>query len=322
MQISQLTNFKLFNSINFYFIMKKIFLTLSIFIVSITLSFAENFHLITVTEREAVDVGAPKDEITIKAYAQELATAMGATLKFHSFGKNEFTSSSLNSLGISSEDVVWFNYSGHSNTYNGFPMAGRVKQTDIYTQLKQKAKFTLATWDGCNVGSPLTNINFQRSRTPSMTQNIRRLFQSSEGGVIAAASQTGQYSWGSKELGGIFTNSFIEAIRRVTYESQAATWEQVKAKAEEITQQNARQANKTQKPKILVHLTRQIENTATHNAPINAPSLHIVRRGDTYQSIVNHYRKYSTYSNLTAQLLKSYNNNVIFKEGAEIFLIP
>ena len=266
-------------------------------------------------------MGATKDEITIKAYAQELAIAMGATLKFHSFGKDEFSSAALNGLGITSQDIVWFNYSGHSNTYDGFPMAGRVKQTEIYTQLKGKAKFTLATWDGCNIGQPLANIAFQRSRTPSMTQNIRRLFQSSEGGVIAAASQTGEYSWGSKELGGIFTNSFIEAIRRVTYESQAATWEQVKAKAVEITQETARQANKTQSPKIVVQLTRQVENTATHNAPDNVPSLHIVRSGDTYESIVNQYRKYAQYANLTATLLKSYNNGVHFKEGAEIFLI-
>jgi hypothetical protein len=304
--------------------MKKIFLTIAIFIVSITLSFAENFHLITVTQHDAdgQNVGAPKDEVTIKAYAQELATAMGATLKVHSFGKDDFRSSTIESLNIRPEDVVWFNYSGHSQTYDGFPMAGRVKETEIYNLLRQKAKFTLATWDGCNIGQPLTNVNFQRSRTPSMTQNIRRLFQSSEGGVIAAASQTGKPSWGSKELGGIFTNSFIEAIRRVTYESQAATWAQVKAKAEQITKETARLASREQSPKIELHIARQVENTATHNAPETAPSLHIVRNGDTYESIANHYRKYAKYTNLTAALLRSYNSGVAFKEGVEIFLIP
>jgi hypothetical protein len=303
--------------------MKKLFLTVSIFIVSITLSFAENFHLITVTQRDAggENVGAPKDEVTISAYAQELAIAMGATLKIHSYGIDEFRSSTIEQLGIRPEDVVWFNYSGHSGTYDGFPMAGRVKQTEIYNLLRAKAKFTLATWDGCNINSPVAQLNFYGSRTPSMTQNVRRLFQASEGGVIAAASQTGKPSWGSKELGGIFTNSFVEAIRRVIYESDAATWAQVKAKAEQITQQTARAANKEQSPKIVLHIGRQVQSTATHNAPA-PPPLHIVTSGETYESIAIYYRKkYKEYANLTATLLISYNNGVHFKEGAEIFLI-
>ena len=98
--------------------------------------------------------------------------------------------------------------------------------------------------------------------------------------------------------------------------------EQVKAKAEQITQETARQANKQQSPKILVHISRQVENTATHNAPDYTPTLHVVRAGETYESIAQYYRKYPKYARLTAALLKSYNSDVYFKEGAQVYLIP
>jgi len=303
--------------------MKKIFLTLSILIISVTLSFAENFHLITITQRDASgeSVGAPKDEETIKLYAKELAETINANLKVHSFGHLEFRSSTVEQLGIRPEDIVWFHYSGHSQTYNGFPMAGRVKQTEIYDLLRAKAKFTLSTWDGCNINQPIADLRFATARLPSATQNIRRLFQASQGSVIAAASQTGEASWGSKELGGIFTNSFIQAIRMVTYESSAATWEEVKAKAEQLTQETARSARRTQSPKIILHIGRQVENPATHNAPETAHILHIVKVGETYESIANYYRKYEKYASLTAALLRKYNSSVPFKEGAELYLI-
>jgi hypothetical protein len=146
-----------------------------------------------------------------------------------SFKPQYFTSNqvglktALQNLTCQPDDVLVFYFSGHASNWNGWPSFAnrgdeiRYKQTDVYEVLKAKgARLLIVLFDGCNVGKyEETPYSFEEVYTIGLAQNLHWLFRKSRGVVVGCASQTGNYAYGSKDVGSFFTVSLMEAMRDV-----------------------------------------------------------------------------------------------------------
>lgn len=236
--------------------------------------FAQTLHLIIVAQNDS-DIGSPKDLVTMKNLAQEIKDNVDGltvrTLQLNSASASKSViRNKLFSANIGSNDIVWYYYSGHGKNYDGWPRTDeqKIPLTWVHNQLKDtRARLTLATYDICSwhspVASPPSDI-----RPKSTFYGL--LFMQAKGNIIMASSAPDQHSYGHPQSGGIFTNSFIDALRA------NSNWDDVLVDAKRQTASLAREIGKAQVPIY--------DNQSRMDGPQAAPAYR-VRSGETLESI-------------------------------------
>lgn len=198
------------------------------------------FHLIFAADTEDPGIGTStyKDMNDITNLFRKATRELGIKFEFHQLYGDNFTKTSilskLNSLAISSKDIVLFYYSGHGYScgYSQFPFMNLdgddMTLESLHTALKNKnARLTLTIGDLCN------SIPRSRDGTKSEaflpfksaflfdTDKLKRLFVLSKGDLISTSSAKGEYSYCMKNSDGSlsnghFTNAFINAFTKET----------------------------------------------------------------------------------------------------------
>jgi len=234
-------------------------------------------HLFIVTQN-APEIGSTVDKQTMSRLAQEIQTLTGKTVSAVTIDAANATESYvdqlLNNASISSIDAVWFYYSGHGVTYDNWPRTDEteLKETWVHARLKSTgARLTLVTYDCCNWDEPIAAapVGLQ----PKMV-NFVTLFFESKGNYISASCKSGQYSYGSRQTGGMYTAVLVDALKN----ESSLNWDNVFDYVKGQTLRLSNQSGKTQEP---VYASENTGNTT----PIAAPSLKI-RETDSVNGII------------------------------------
>ena len=253
-----------------------------LFGLSIVFGQQPKLHMFIVTQN-ASEIGSHVDKQTMSRLAQEIQTLTGKTVSAVTVDAKNATESYvdqlLGSASIGSNDAVWFYYSGHGITYNNWPKTDEteLKETWVHERLKSTgARLTLVTYDCCNWDEPIasTPVGLQ----PKMV-NFVALFFESKGNYISASCKSGQYSYGSRQTGGMYTNVLVDALKN----ESSLKWENVFDYVKGQTLRLSNESGKTQEP---VYAS---ENPST-TTPIAAPSLRI-RETDSVDGIITKLEK-------------------------------
>lgn len=165
--------------------------------------------------------------------------------------QNEFTLSALNriidSLSVNKNDVIIFCYFGHgfrfqnqSNDIRRFPYLSISSDSkknknleDIHNTLKQKKPRLLLTIGNlCNSIVPYDEDTWS-NKSLVLFSSYEKLFIKAKGDLLVTSSKPGQYSYvvnrtnSGKQLGGIFTNAFIESFQENVKTTDKCSWNDI-----------------------------------------------------------------------------------------------
>ena len=230
--------------------MKKIIIILcSLLFINLYSEAKGTIYLILVIQDDE-QIGAQKDSTAIIDLARTVKN--NSTLDLHitdlagAVASKSKITQILNQLPITADDVVWFHYSGHGRNYDTWPQTAeqKVPLTWVYRQLKQtKARLTLTCFDACTFGRPKHKP--VETNKISVATRWNFLFKHSKGHIRICSSKSGMLAYGNNETGGIFTNSFKDAM----YNSKLDTWEEILNETLKKTKSTAKYLGKRQEAK-------------------------------------------------------------------------
>lgn len=262
-------------TLNSYAIMS--FMLALLFTLSTQTSFAQTIHAIIVIEAED-GIGSAKDKVRINAELNQIHEVTGMNVRKHEFDRNDpQIGSTLRDLQVEEDDVVWFYYSGHGqNAGDGWPMffnQQRYKITKVREILKGKdCRLKLVMYDCCNHGATVAAYRKSPPGVPSSAYEF--LFKKSKGNVMACSSVAGNYSYGTPEIGGFFTDAFFKSIQQVSYsstEDQQNIWKNTLNKTIELTNELCNgNGMRSQTPKFIIDV--EDFEVGENNAPQAAPT--------------------------------------------------
>ena len=227
--------------------------------VSLTDSLAATLHIVIVTDSDP-RIGSSKDKVLINDLASRVSDITNMALNKHVFSKNDTRIvSTVKSLNVGTDDVIWFYYSGHGrNSGDGWPMFvggnKNYKLTAIHEAIKTKAaRLKIVMFDCCNIGSTTNAWSRNNNLTPTA---LGLLFQKSRGTIMVSGADAGQFGYGSPNAGGLFTTSFIESLGKVSPNSGSNIWKQVLTKTRTLTNQACQNRGKrAQNPIFDIRIT-------------------------------------------------------------------
>jgi len=217
----------------------------------------EKLYLITVvnTLDSIIGVSTQRDLANIVSTFTLLAKDANMDIQVRKVGDNNLSKESvelaLEGLHPSPIDIVVFYFSGHGFRYakdvSPYPrMSVRLNREadlsknnlgleDVYKiLLKKKAKVTLVLADCCNneIDAVVpSGPTFVKTKAPNgepvlnMTLFKKLFFPSKAASMLIASADKYQLAVGNPNLGGYFTNSFTEELRKVLYETKSnVTW--------------------------------------------------------------------------------------------------
>lgn len=248
-----------------YEMKKKVSLILFSLIFIICKTNAATLHLFIINGQS--DIGATQQ--LIQERAKLISELTGLFYNPHTYLAKEHTKATLvsymNQFNCSSDDVIWFYYAGQGRNQrrSSFPMflcsdSEYLSMDEIRTILAlNNPRLFLIMSDTDNYLSESENetlrsktreFNESATTTSSLAEGLKALFLA-RNGFINITSNTvglGAYSYGGRE-GGIFTNSFVEALMNVA-KSANCTWQNVLEETVNMTQRKAISFNKKQVP--------------------------------------------------------------------------
>jgi len=153
--------------------------------------------------------------------------------------------STINSLNVSSDDVVFFYYSGHGwrrgEDTDPFPRmcltepdeANHPQVAEVRNALKGKnARLTIVVTDCCN--KDLYERSFSRSYGKGATYskgsdyaNYKKLFVETKGEVVITSSKSGQVSGCNNDVGGYLTYIFFLDLNEALQNASTSNWSTV-----------------------------------------------------------------------------------------------
>lgn len=257
---------------------------------------AQTLHMFIVTQQDD-NIGAPVDKETMKALADEIRTNVPSLdIKIKTINGADASESRIFSeidrAGAGNNDIIWYYYSGHGLTYDGWPMSdqGEVPLTTVHKKLKTtNARLTLAMYDCCNVDDPIAD---PPSDLRAKSAYYKLLFLTAKGNIISASCSTSELSFGHPAAGGVYTNAFIDAIRT------EASWKDIMIATKRMTKTNAQKEGRSQIP------IYDIQNYTTEQMA-NAPS---------YRT-----KRYNKLEKLAISVSKTYRISYNGKEDITIF---
>lgn len=238
------------------------------FFLCLVISFIElkgqTLHFIIVTQSEnTTNIGSQQDKITMQTLAQEIEQNVpGLTVKPIFIDGSQASKTRIQqelSGNISSNDVIWYYYSGHGINYDTWPMSeeGQVPLIWVHNMLKTTpARMTIAMYDCRNYEDPL---GVALSNLQPRSSYYKFLFLEAKGNIIVASCSSTQFSYGTPDEGGFYTNNFIDALR------SESNWENILKIAKQSTVASARERGKNQIPVYDIQIDSAL--------PISAPSV-------------------------------------------------
>jgi hypothetical protein len=244
--------------------MKQSIKFLLILVVALTFSmttYASTFHLIVVLDSDT-RVGTLKDKALLKQLSTQIGEVTNMTIKMKEFGKK---SSEIvpyvRGLQPTSDDVIFFYYAGHgrNSRADDFPLFighnnMENRMTSIMNVLKSKnARLNIVMYDCCNIGA---RTPFERN-TQTIDTGLGVLFKSAKGNVMISSASPGNFSWGSAQIGGFCTVSFINALSSANpTDSPTEAWNKVKNATIRLTDGMCERRNVAkQTPKIKLEIS-------------------------------------------------------------------
>lgn len=214
-------------------------------------------HMFVIGQVNGGNIGAVSDYPRMQEEARSIAGLAGLELVPYFYEKEDinarFLVEKIRSVRCGEDDVVWFYYTGHgynaSNGAGNFP-SFRIGDTSfslewIHNAFEQKgARLVISMFDCCNFEA----TRFDDYDEPIMlsaaeSRNYVALFGTCAGSVKIASNMAGfkKYSYGSPEVGGLFSVAFREAFQEVTQGSfNSCSWERVAERTRELTTRFAR----------------------------------------------------------------------------------
>jgi Caspase domain len=225
---------------------------------------AQKLHMFIITDDTDSQIGSGYDFGRMQLLAQDVATKSSLSLVPYYYKKSQTTSeqlvSKLNNLTCSSDDVVWFYYTGHGfnpndgSAFTAFVMPDRInrfKMDVIEGKIQSKnPRLSIIMYDACNYTSGSNNGSIA-NRISIDEARCRQLFRKNSG-IIKVASNTageGKYSYGNNTNGGIFTSAFIAALNETDGE-----WQNLLSSTKSQTQAKAKDFNREQIPYYILNL--------------------------------------------------------------------
>jgi hypothetical protein len=230
-----------------------LYLALSVLVTSFlaflmpTVSVAATLYAIIVADTNDPGIGSAKDEEEILNLVANIAKNTGLTLNktviddgavSQGGGGYNKVKAAVEGLSVTAEDMVFFYYSGHGankGTGSIWPELGvegqatmpdrRIQLDWVKKTLEQKhPRLFIAMADACNV------LPRSRARTwPKQTEEpsaYQKLFLGYQGFIVASSSIPDQYSFGVKDIGGLFTQAFLKSLNKAL-ESSNPDWQRI-----------------------------------------------------------------------------------------------
>lgn len=231
--------------------------------------YAQKMHFVIVTQDDP-RIGSGADKQTMLKLANSVEDVVGIDVQTHIIdGASASISrvqSTINNLSIAANDIVWYYYSGHGINYNTWPQSdqGKVALTKVHDILKgTNARLTIAMYDCCNYDTPVANPPAQ---LVPRTFFWKFLFLEAKGNLISSSCTSTEYSFGANGVGGIFTNSFIDAL------NEGKSWTEIMESSERRTKGIAAEKGRSQDPQWAMENFQDVGNAATPPAPGNYPA--------------------------------------------------
>lgn len=254
---------------------------------------AQTLHAIVFADTKDESIGDydKQDYINVSTELSTIASATGMKLNTY-YHKDDLCSknslvSVLSKLNVTSDDVIFFYYSGHgtraTNDVSDFPqmcLASHYDQ-DFYPLEKvlQKlsslpAKLKIVIGDCCNSASVGVTVKDYASKgatvlTKEPVNAYRNLFYGYRGTIIASGSQKGEnsrcisYKDGTP-AGGTFTVMLLSTLQAVAKNGIEANWDEIMAYTQEKTKEASRHT-----PVYAINLKSEEHNVQDQQAPTN-----------------------------------------------------
>ncbi len=221
-----------------------------------TLMYGQRLHMFIVCDDTDSQIGSGYDYDRMQSVAQDVATKSGLSLVPYYCKKSQTTSeqlvNKLANLACSSDDVVWFYYSGHGFNDGGMFTAftlpdgvNRFRMETVESKIKSKnPRLAIIMYDACNhiFNSSQGMI---ANRLGTSEASCKKLFRNSSGVIKIASNTAGErkFSYGNSSSGGFFTSAFVEALSETD-----GDWNRLLSNTKTQTQTKANAANRTQIP--------------------------------------------------------------------------
>jgi len=245
-----------------YFAMSMLFIPLLS-----TSAWAASLHAIIVADVNDKGIGADQDVAAIQKLTDTTrrATCLGGqdVVVHAGRGKSQEVNKTISDLSVSSDDVVFFYYSGHGANLRGgdrWPVMGvegqtganHLKLSDVEKALQSKNPRLLITMaDACNKFISGAGVTQRGRKEEQKAIGFKKLFLSYKGSIIASSSSPDQFSYGDPQNGGGFTRQFLRVLNEVQASSNP-NWESIKTMVTKDIPVNTPQ--KVQTPQMKVEL--------------------------------------------------------------------
>jgi hypothetical protein len=299
----------------------KLMLFICFFYISLV-SYGQSIHFIMVIQESAP--GSAKDKITMRREIETIGRNCGMSIKLYSFNKDDANIAQgvmRAKQAVQQDDVLWFYYSGHGAGNDGYPMFNNYKMTVVHNIISQAScRLKITQYDCCNAGGDAGNrlARSGMARHP----NHEYLFKHSKGNIKMCSSSDGRYSYGSPQVGGFFSLSFLDAIENVT--PSPDMWSKALIKTREITNQLCVDNGLTaQHPRFEASVVTDVNPTYA------TPDKIVIGLDNSnffysYEDIYFNYKKHPDHVNqkdFTIDNLKKWNNNAAINDGSHIWLV-
>ena len=251
-------------------------------------SYAQKFHLVVVgdTQDESIGLSCDRDIDRISSEANTICRSIGFTLNKVIIKDEKFEpivlKTALKNLACDKNDIIYFHYSGHgkrnADTETRWPdldfkSKGVVPLAEVNELIASKsARLKLIIADCCNQYSGTTERPtfhpIPALEGSDAEGNRKKLFSEAVCFVVSSGSQPGQFSYGTYQDGGFFTNSFLEALQYTIIATNKADWNSVFTDAQLRTQRKATKNYKRQTPQFQFISNNQLKAKAEINGKI------------------------------------------------------
>lgn len=274
------------------------------------------------TNDENIGVSCQNDQ---KRFAQQLGiieTALGQECEvdqMNYYTGNECTKPNLeraiSELNCTSNDVIFFYYSGHGVHAKADAVDGWLPQMCLNYKSYDQDKFVPVTWvrdhlankgarlviiltDCCNndaewvsVKGLIDKVEDNASVDNINVANLRKLFFESKGIIVGTSSKRGQTSLGPKS-GGLFSVAFWDEMYRVEQGEGTPNWESLMNSTVRRTQDVAHRFNAEQDPVVKVNINGHNSPNPNPNPNPNPVIISVNDRnlGDAFRNFVNSSR--------------------------------
>lgn len=221
--------------------------------------------LISATNDADIGLGAQRNHQFLKEKLHLIESHTNLKINLIEITGDEVHATKINQtihrLQTQPNDVIWLHYSGHGinsqqNAWPEFLIAGPSRPTldGVFQQLKTKPhRLLLVLGDCCNIGGVRVNDYSKlatRAAYHAPQEKLTKLFEQAQGDILAAGSSPRQTSSYFRNMGGVYTSSFMDVFNQVlrTTNTTEVNWDFIFSQTALMTQDMAAVFNLKQEP--------------------------------------------------------------------------